>query len=89
MDWKAKSAAICLAPALRRAVLVAVEKDQQAPAFEDCPYDDRQAWVEISEDVVATVIRLISPVAPADDSLFQATAELTRRHFAAIRGGKS
>jgi hypothetical protein len=88
MNWKAKSAAICLAPALRRAVLLALEKDD-APAFEDAPYDDRQAWVELSQDVVATVIKLISPVAPQDDSLFQATAELTRRHFAAIKGGKS
>jgi len=85
-NWKAKSAAICLAPALRRAVLLALDKDD-APAFEDAPYDDRQAWVELSQDVVATVIKLITPEL-SNDSLFQATAELTRRHFGAIKGGK-
>jgi hypothetical protein len=87
MNFSQSAAAICLAPALRRAVLVA-EHDESAPAFEDLEFRERDLWCLLAETVLESVLHMRHPE-PDDDSLFQATAEMTRKHFAAIRGGKA
>jgi hypothetical protein len=93
MNWKAESAAIVLAPAIYRAWCVAQSVDTERPAFHDMPYAERDLWILLSEMVLDSIRELggaFSGAVPptVDDSLFQQTAEMTRKRFAAIRGGK-
>jgi hypothetical protein len=88
-DWRAASAAILLAPALRRAVQVA--ENSSGPAFEDLPYDQRDLWVLLAEAVLESLREQFIPrdQLADDDTFFRETAEMTRKHFQTIKGGKA
>jgi hypothetical protein len=87
MDFRQSVAAILLAPVLYHCVCLA--QHVEAPAWEDCAYADRDAWVELADQVIKTIQDYFQPKAASDDALFRDTAEMTRKHFAAIRGGKA
>jgi hypothetical protein len=86
-DWRAASAAIILAQALHRAVQVA--ENSEGPLFEELPFSERDPWVLLADVVLEWVQKQAVPIMPTDDTFFRETAEMTRRHFAAIKGGKA